>query len=1442
MEEISEKENSEEGVGEMEEISWKLIDTYFNENPDNLVSHHLNSYNDFFSTGINRIFKENNPVRFIERPKKGEPNAKQNQCLLYLGGKDGKKIYFGKPMIYDNNYTHYMYPNDARLRNMWYGVTIHYDVEVDIIYYVNEKEIIETHEIKRVYLGRFPIMVQSNLCILKSLSPEVRFNMGECRNDYGGYFIIAGKEKCIVSQEKFGNNMLYIRKNSANDIYSYSAEVRSVSEDASKPMRTTSVKIIAPSTVLENGQFVVAVPNVRKPVPLFILMRALGVISDKDIIRTCLLDLNENNGYINQFINSIHDCHEIYNQSNALNYIASFTKRKTLVGVIEILSDYFLPHVGVMNFLEKAYYVGYMIYKMLKVSNGLELPTDRDNFRFKRIELSGSLIYDLFREYYLIQKQKITLTIDAEYYYAAVRYQEMDFPNLIKLNHVLIFKNRLVESGFLKAFKGNWGETEHTKRVGVVQDLNRLSWNTFISHLRKINLPLDPTSKVVGPRLLNSSQWGFIDPLDTPDGGNIGLHKHLTITAIVTTNVSSATVIQWLRENIPLKLLMECSPEYMYSCSKFFVNGIWIGVVENSIEIVDKLKLFRRNGVIPVFISIAFNIEQNEVHLFSDGGRLMRPIYYIDKHGASFQRKEMVALLRESKLSWTAMISGNGKKSDSPFSIVDNKLYNVAELFSDKSEKTLHKYKSLVDYIDTSEEETTLIATTQEEMTKSRVHGGLKYTHVEIHPSLILGVLGNQIVYPQHNPIARNAFSCGQSKQAVSLYHSNYQMRIDKMGVVLNYGQIPLIKSRYMHYINKEQQPYGINTIVAIMSYTGYNVEDAILINEGSVKRGLFRTTYLSMYETHEESAGKGNSQINSFFANIQKHTVTGIKPGVDYSLLDDNGMIKENTPLNDKVALIGKLIMDPENKNVYIDDSVTPKKGQLGYVDKSFITEGETGTKIAKIRVREERIPALGDKMASRVGQKGTIGLIIPEENMPFTADGIRPDLIINPHALPSRMTIGQLIESLFGKACCTYGTFGDCTAFSTKGANTDLYGKMLTHAGFHSSGNQLLYNGMTGEQLTSDIFIGPTYYMRLKHMVKDKINYRALGPRTSLTRQPVQGRANDGGLRIGEMERDGVLGHGASYFLNESFLIRGDEYFMAVCNKTGNVAIYNPSKNLFFSPAIDGPLKFNTNIDGSQHVNNLSRFGRSFSIVRVPYAMKLLMQELMVLNIHMKIITDENVDQLMSMSYSSNYKLLLNPSSENPNKIDSFSAITKYENAISQHAPASKTMKISKPRSTPSSDESFKTPVTGTPYSEGDFAELPMDSQAIEQRQKEEREEREEKEKNDLLSGFIEELPESPDYPPDVSPAFNPDNTPESNEENILEFKEEPAVVSANEDLEGDAEKQSGEVKKISIDSSSVSTPEVSSVSSPVVSSVSTPSVSSVSSPVESSSVSTP
>ena len=1260
---------------EREQISWKLIDKYFTNNPNNLVAHHLESYNDFFRNGIKRIFRENNPIRFIERDEESiDSSGKRNECLLYLGDKDGSKIYFGKPIIYDDHHAHYMYPNDARLRNMTYGITIHYDVVVDFIYFVGEER--KEHQIilNNIYLGRFPIMLQSDLCILQSLDRNVRFNMGECRNDYGGYFIIDGKEKVLISQEKFADNMIYIKSHKEDDNYSYSAEIRSVSEDTSKPIRTTAVRMVSPSPSLSNNQLVVAVPNVKKPVPLFILMRALGVISDKDIIKTCLLDLEQNSSYIDYFIPSVHDANKFFNQQTALEYIAELTKRGTVSGVIEILSDYFLPHIGELNFLDKAYFVGYMVFRLLKVYTKEEKPTDRDNFRFKRVELSGSLIYDLFREYYLIQKKDITRKIDEEYYYHKGEYKDDDtlsrkdkkqqknnpkeankysdnFVSLIESNFKTFFKDRVVEIGFKKAFKGNWGSEAHTKRLGVVQDLNRLSWNTYISHLRKINLPLDASAKVVGPRLLNSSQWGLIDPIDTPDGGNIGLHKHMAITAYITCGSSAEPIVKWLRKNTPMRIILECSSEQLASSSKIFVNGNWVGVIDKPIStdkqelgLVELLKLYRRNGIIPVYTSISFDFDHNEVNIYTDSGRLTRPIYYIDNGKESYNRKEVIDLLNKGTITWEQIISGFKNKTDESFTTKKNKLYDLIELYNDIGNdisniyNILQKYKSVVDYVDTAEEESALIANTEDYLNHSKY-----YTHIEIDASLIFGVMGNQINYPENNPVTRNSFSCGQSKQAVSVYHSNYQMRIDKMGVILNYGQIPLIKSRYLEYINNEEQPYGVNAIVAIMTYGGYNVEDAILINEGSINRGIFRTTYYSMYEAREESS-KITGKNNSKFANIQKNNVIKLKQGYDYSLLDDHGLIKENTELNEKVILIGKINSNLENKDVWIDDSVKPKKGQLGYVDKSFITLGEEGFNVAKVRIREERVPAIGDKMASRAGQKGTLGLIIPEADMPFTVDGLRPDLIINPHAIPSRMTIGQIIESLFGIVCTTYGAFGDCTAFQVKGANYSTYAPLLVKEGFNSTGNQVLYNGQTGEQLNADVYIGPTYYMRLKHMVKDKINYRARGPNTSLTRQPVQGRANDGGLRIGEMERDGVLAHGMSYFLNESFLVRGDEYYIAVCNKSGAIAIYNESRNLFLSPLADGPIEFFTNPDATLNIKNLSKFGRSFSILRVPYSLKLLIQELQVMNIQMRIITDENVDQLLSMSYSDNVNKLLN------------------------------------------------------------------------------------------------------------------------------------------------------------------------------------------------------
>ena len=396
-----------------------------------------------------------------------------------------------------------------------------------------------------------------------------------------------------------------------------------------------------------------------------------------------------------------------------------------------------------------------------------------------------------------------------------------------------------------------------------------------------------------------------------------------------------------------------------------------------------------------------------------------------------------------------------------------------------------------------------------------------EYSHCEIHPSMIFGVMGHQVILPEHNQLPRNLFACGQAKQAVSLYHSNFPYRIDKMGVILNYGEIPLCKNRIYKYIHEEEHPYGFNAIVAIMCYNAYNVEDAILINEGSLKRGLYHTTYYNDYEAHEERE-KGSNKI---IKNLSKEKTIEVKPGYDYNYLGENGLIKENTEMDDKKILIGMVNysdLDSENRS---DSSVYPKKGQLGYVDKAYITNDVEGKRIAKIRIREQRIPAMGDKFCSRCGQKGTIGTVIPEKDMPFTKDGVKPDIIINPHAIPSRMTIGQLVETIMSKLGLQLGKFMDATPFTTEKNKIEKIGEMLTDYGMHSSGNEYLYNGMTGEQIEYSIFMGPTYYMRLKHMVKDKINYRSSGPRTLLTRQTNHGRANDGGLRIGEMERDGMI-----------------------------------------------------------------------------------------------------------------------------------------------------------------------------------------------------------------------------------------------------------------------------------------------------------------------------
>ena len=680
------------------------------------------------------------------------------------------------------------------------------------------------------------------------------------------------------------------------------------------------------------------------------------------------------------------------------------------------------------------------------------------------------------------------------------------------------------------------------------------------------------------------------------------------------------------------KLLEECKIDYLSNSTKIFVNGAWVGVTIAPLELRNKLQLYRRNGLFNIFISIHWNIKRNEILIQTDSGRACHPLLPIRGNEISFETGDFLDKLDNNEVSWNDCLLGFGNKKEKT-TIANEKMYHLEDLYAKNID--LVEKSAIIEYLDTQEMESVVLASSKD---TNKNYEKNNITHAEVHPSAILSMMANQVIFPSTNPYPRNAFSCGQSKQAVSMFNTNFQNRLDKSALLLNYGQNPLVRSRYYEPITKNRHPYGINAIVAIACYTGYNVEDAVIMNKAALDRGLFRTTYFNMYEAEEDVQKIANKDVESIFMDIEKNDVIGLKTGFDYSKLDpESGLIKENTPVDDKTIVIGKATKSV-SEEVYVDESIAPKKGQLGYVDKSILTTTEGGRKLAKIRIRHDRIPAIGDKFCSRAGQKGTIGIVLEESDMPFTPEGLRPDIIVNPHALPSRMTIGHLVEVLIGKACVINGNIGDCTAFNNKGPKEKEFGKVLTQNGFHSTGNEIMYNGMTGEQLETEIYFGPTYYLRLKHMVKDKINYRARGPRTVLTRQTVQGRSNNGGLRVGEMDRDAILAHGMTRFIEESMMERGDKYYMAICNQTGTIAVYNESRNIFLSPMSDGPLKFSENLEGGLNIIPISRFGRDFSIVKVPYAFKLLYQELQAMNVQMRLITSDNIDEITSMKSSDN------------------------------------------------------------------------------------------------------------------------------------------------------------------------------------------------------------
>ena len=1189
---------------------WHIIETYFRDNPNYKSQHQVDSFNEFIhskTNGIEYIVKRENPQIIYKDAIDADKGKYRYQINIFYGeslNDDGTindkiidNLFISSPTVYIDDKTTYMYPNIARLKGYTYASSIY--CNIGVIFRDNETNEITIKNFEKVNIGLMPIMVKSKLCILNGLDGVRLSELGECPYDPGGYFIIKGKEKVVLSQEKKINDILYI--NSQNDeITPMQAVLKSVSREGFQSSRTNAISfnrvIVNYEPSNEESSIVskkhvyritVRILGIDTVLPLFVLFRALGYQSDKDILELIMYHSDSpelKKRLLDELVPSMKDAQPIYTQKGAIKYIAMMTKGKEIINVIDILANNFIPNYITNE--EKGIYLGYAVRKLLMTKLGILKETDRDSYSAKRIDLAGSLLLELYRELWSIFQRNVSLKIDNDFKFHFKDYGN-DIKNLINDDNIKKVFNPKSMDVIVKSFGSVFG-TGLSGRQGIIQDLNRNAMLGTLSHLRRISNPLPPGSNSIGPRKLHNSQWGFICPSESPDGGNVGIINHLAITTQVSFNVSEIGLMDSLLDQGLIMLQDSVGSDLNQTC-KIFLNGKWIGIHKDPEYLYKIMRLLKLNSLIHLYTSIYWDIKVNEIYVFCDSGRLLRPVLVLKKMGS----KVSCPLIEGdfSKMSsWNHLIRGEHMyKNDPEMSIYDERYHrDEFMIIKDKYEDYLSYLEdnaSQIEYIDPLETEGFLIG-------KSIYSLDKEYTHCEIHSSLMLSAVVVNIPFPEHSQYPRNVFSCQQTKQAVGLYSSAYNTRFDTFAHVLNYPQKPIVTTRFKKYTDVDKLPYGVNAIVAIASYGGYNQEDGLILNKTSIERGMFNSLYFRSYEDSEES--DGSRRI--YFDNPQN--VSNVKKGktINYDKLDKNGIVKEGSYVTATDAIIGKVGEETniDGKRVNTVSGKTIKFSTSGFVDKVVVTKNKDNLRSARVRIRKNKIPTVGDKYASRPGQKGMCGLVLEQEEMPFTKDGIVPDIIINPHAIPSRMTINQLLECVLGKSACLGGFLGDATAFQ----NNDIhdYAELMKKYNYNEWGNETMYSGITGEQLTTSIFIGPTYYQRLKIMVADKIHSRGTGPLQSLIRQPAAGRSNNGGLRIGEMERDSILAHGIADFLQESTMERSDKYSVNIDQRTGLIASGEESDDI---------------------VN-----------VNMPYAMKMLLQELQTMSIAPRLITNNSVE----------------------------------------------------------------------------------------------------------------------------------------------------------------------------------------------------------------------
>jgi DNA-directed RNA polymerase II subunit RPB2 len=1217
-----------------------LLDKFFQQmNGKQIISHQIESFNHFILHDVPEILQATNPVIVRGSPEiplsgprsvlasatglsTSAANALMGQITSdtaigtssptntlvpprptvryeYEVQVEFEKPQLRKPTIFENNGAVLpMLPNDARLRNLTYASPLTADIKVTITRVDNQTSQKATHVriFPNAHLGKVPVMVGSTLCLLKDQQHVHPMDLGECPQDLGGYFIVGGGERAIISQERMSENRPVVFRNNRNQAKEWEViEVKSIGPMNEQVPKSNSVRIQYHPKNQQIMYLRATIPRMKAEIPLFILFRALGVLEDETIVRMILGEDKDQN-FEGILIESITEASSVLTQEDALQWMKRHIniwtgKPSRNTTVEDLLRDELYPHIGGLDDLyEKACFLAHMTRKLLWVAFKRITNDDRDAYPNKRVDSPGFLLANLFRTFFQIKmlkdmKASIAKEIHSGSWKATGSFQEIiNMSNLYK-----IIKSTIVEVGMKSALStGNFGSAKvgGPPKIGVSQVLGRLNYVSSLSHLRRISTPIEKTAgKLIAPRKLHNTQWGFICPNETPEGHSVGVVKNLASTTCITQYSNSGVVLEFIQAMPEYQPIRGLPIERLFQGARIFLNGKWIGMFPpaDALKCILRLRKAKRAGTIQRQIAIVWKPTVKELWLSTEAGRLIRPLYYAPAI------LEIAALPDAERVKTLETI-------------------NAFMTWEDLLRWETPTGNNLLEYLDAGETEQAMICMDPNELIGKAGPDGSSYSHAEIHPCVILGSIASTIPFPDHNQSPRNAYQCAMGKQAMGVFAHNYKERFDALAHMLMYPNLPLVSPTMGKYYGAYSMPSGRNIVVAIMTYGGYNQEDSIMINKGSLDRGLFQSVFFRTYKDEEKKNQSSGEEER--FGRPDPEMTKQLRNG-NYGKLGEDGFVPENTFVNSDDILVGKVVplkvptgmVLPAGAKRFRDVSRTPRNNESGFVDKIFKNRNGEGYSFVKIRLRELRTPEIGDKFSSRHGQKGTVGMILEPEDMPQTASGIIPDIIINPHCIPSRMTIAQLMETLLGKIGCHAGCLGDGTPFNTKMTLDGMAKVLRDDLGLEPYGNEIMYNGLTGRQMETNIFMGPCFYQRLRHCAADKLHSRACGPLVMLTRQPAEGRAREGGLRFGEMERDCVASHGVMEFTKERFMECSDGFHCYTCRKCGLLAIANPVTNIWLCKGC----------------NNTTEFAS----IQIPYAYKLLVQELETMNIGSRIFT---------------------------------------------------------------------------------------------------------------------------------------------------------------------------------------------------------------------------